>query len=207
MSGIVGIVNWDGTHVDPRLLSRLTDARSRTRDPMVSTAGMAVPSVWGTHRSGPLATRRRRRSRSSLDGRTWITADARVDGRADLVRELTAHGCYGLRDATDTALILHAYRVWGESCVGNLLGDFAFAIWDGERRRLFCARDHFGVKPLFYAEGQASSSSAARWTASACTGCVEGARRSGDRRFPSRGELRGTRHHVLRGHSAAAGGA
>ena len=152
MSGIVGIVNWDGTHVDPRLLSRLTDAlKNAGPDGQHSWHGGAVGLGHASLRTSRDAAPETQPL--SLDGRTWITADARVDGRADLVRELTAHGCYGLRDATDTALILHAYRVWGESCVGNLLGDFAFAIWDGERRRLFCARDHFGVKPLFYAEG------------------------------------------------------
>jgi asparagine synthase (glutamine-hydrolysing) len=152
MSGIVGIVNWDGTLVDPRLLSRLTDA--------LKNAGPDGQHIWldgavgfghaSLETSGDAAPETQP---LSLDGRTWITADARVDGRADLVQELMAHGCHGLRDATDAALILHAYRVWGESCVRNLLGDFAFAIWDGERGRLFCARDHFGVKPLFYAEG------------------------------------------------------
>jgi asparagine synthase (glutamine-hydrolysing) len=152
MSGIVGIVNWDGALVDPRLLSRLTDA--------LKNAGPDGQHFWLGGAVGlghALLTTSRDAAREtqplSLDGRTWITADARVDGRADLMRELRAHGCDGLRDATDAALILHAYRVWGESCVRNLLGDFAFAIWDGERRRLFCARDHFGVKPFFYAEG------------------------------------------------------
>jgi asparagine synthase (glutamine-hydrolysing) len=152
MSGIVGIVNWDGTLVDPRLLSRMTDA--------LKSSGPDGQHIWlgGAVGFGHASLRTERDAPPdpqplSLDGRTWITADARIDGRRELVRELTAHGCYGLRDATDTALILHAYRVWGESCVRNLLGDFAFAIWDGTRRRLYCARDHFGVKPLFYAEG------------------------------------------------------
>ena len=53
--------------------------------------------------------------------------------------------------ATDAALILHAYQVWGEACLAHLIGDFAFVIWDGRRRTLFCARDHFGVKPFYYA--------------------------------------------------------
>jgi asparagine synthase (glutamine-hydrolysing) len=152
MSGIVGIVNWDGRLVDRQLLSRLTDT--------LKNAGPDGQHIWlgGAVGFGHALLRTSRDAPPemqplSLDGRTWITADARVDGRTDLVRKLTAHGCDGLGDATDTALLLHAYRVWGESCVRNVLGDFAFAIWDGERRRLFCARDHFGVKPLFYAEG------------------------------------------------------
>src|SRR5439155_22927928 len=48
-------------------------------------------------------------------------------------------------------LILHAYHAWGEQCLDYLLGDFAFGVWDGPRRRLFCAVDHLGVRPFYYA--------------------------------------------------------
>ena len=58
----------------------------------------------------------------------------------------------GLRSASDAQLILHAYHAWADECVEHLLGDFAFAIWDARARRLFCARDHFGVKPFYYAQ-------------------------------------------------------
>src|SRR6185436_13558103 len=69
---------------------------------------------------------------TSLDGQVWITADARIDGRADLVGELNAQGCHPVLHASDAQLILHAYGAWGEQCVDHLLGDFAFAIWDAE---------------------------------------------------------------------------
>ncbi len=59
-------------------------------------------------------------------------------------------------DATDAECILHAYRVWGRECVRHLLGDFAFAIWDAEAKTLFCARDHFGIKPFYYAQAGAA---------------------------------------------------
>ena len=68
----------------------------------------------------------------------WITGDARIDGRTNT-------------ELTDLEEILRAYEAWGEGCVEHLIGDFAFAIWDGRVRRLFCARDHFGVKPFYYA--------------------------------------------------------
>ncbi|MFN2407654.1 MAG: asparagine synthetase B [Pyrinomonadaceae bacterium] len=68
---------------------------------------------------------------------TWITADARIDGWPDT-------------DLTDVERIVCAYETWGDECVEHLIGDFAFAIWDKRRKRLFCARDHFGVKPFFY---------------------------------------------------------
>jgi len=87
----------------------------------------------------------------SFDGRVWIAADARIDAREELVRELRDHD----RDASllepDVHLILHAYHIWGTACVEHLLGDFAFVIVDTRTRCLFAARDHLGVKPLFYA--------------------------------------------------------
>ncbi|MEO6723813.1 MAG: asparagine synthase-related protein [Blastocatellia bacterium] len=88
----------------------------------------------------------------SFDDLVWIVADARIDGREDLVRTLNATGRDASLQRPDVELILHAYQVWGEACVEHLLGDFAFAIWDETKLRLFCARDHFGVKPFFYAQ-------------------------------------------------------
>lgn len=88
----------------------------------------------------------------TIDGRIWIVADARADARRELIHELKAKGHENLSpQATDVELILRAYLVWGEDCVEHLLGDFAFAIWDGPKQKLFCARDHLGVKPFFYA--------------------------------------------------------
>jgi asparagine synthase (glutamine-hydrolysing) len=88
----------------------------------------------------------------TLDGRRWIVADARVDARQDLIARLrTRTNEEVAADATDVELILRAYCVWGEECVTHLLGDFTFAVWDEPRQRLFCARDHLGVKPFFYA--------------------------------------------------------
>jgi asparagine synthase (glutamine-hydrolysing) len=79
-----------------------------------------------------------------------ITADARIDAREELIEELKGN-LPPKQLANDAQLILHAYEAWGEDCVKHLIGDFAFAIWDNRSRRLFCARDHFGVKPFFYA--------------------------------------------------------
>lgn len=76
-----------------------------------------------------------------------IVADVRLDNRIDLLSKL------GLSDKelpNDAQLLLYAYQQWGECCVEHLVGDFAFAIWDERKRQLFCARDHFGIKPLYY---------------------------------------------------------
>ena len=76
-----------------------------------------------------------------------ITAHARIDGREDLIAKLP----HPPQTEDDAELILLAYQTWGEDCVKHLHGDFAFKIWDSRSQQLFCARDHFGVKPFFYA--------------------------------------------------------
>jgi asparagine synthase (glutamine-hydrolysing) len=75
-----------------------------------------------------------------------ITADARIDNREELYAALEIHD----RNCTDSGLILAAYKKWAENCPTKLLGDFSFAIFDQRQRRLFCARDHFGVRPFYY---------------------------------------------------------
>lgn len=78
-----------------------------------------------------------------------LTADARIDNRAELLDLLDLNGRSG--SVSDSELILAAYKEWGEQCPDKLIGVFAFAVWDGRRQTLFCARDHFGVKPFYYA--------------------------------------------------------
>jgi asparagine synthase (glutamine-hydrolysing) len=85
-----------------------------------------------------------------------ITADARIDNRDDLVRHLKVLPRLG-PTPSDSEVIAAAYERWGTGCVEHLVGDFAFAIWDGRRRQLFCARDHVGVKPFYYHRGQDGS--------------------------------------------------
>lgn len=82
-----------------------------------------------------------------------VVADARLDNREDLIRQLggdiRGEGSF----ISDARLMLLAYRRWGEACVEHLLGDFAFAVWDAAKRRLFAARDAMGMRPLFYYRG------------------------------------------------------
>jgi asparagine synthase (glutamine-hydrolysing) len=78
-----------------------------------------------------------------------ITADARIDNREELIGSLRLE-THQRRRISDSELILHAYRKWKEECPARLIGDFAFAIWDSTEHLLFCARDPFGIRPLFY---------------------------------------------------------
>jgi asparagine synthase (glutamine-hydrolysing) len=151
MSGIIGLVANDGASVSRHLFDRMTA--------FLSFRGPEGQEIWTDGRVGlghallrTTAQPPFERQPLSLGGHAWITADARVDARAELVQKLCAKGRNAALSASDAGLILHAYAVWGEACAEHLLGDFSFAIWDGAGRRLFCARDHFGVKPFYYAE-------------------------------------------------------
>jgi asparagine synthase (glutamine-hydrolysing) len=77
----------------------------------------------------------------------FITADARIDNRKELSERL---GIDNKEDVSDSYYILKSYQKWGEKCPEELLGDFAFAIWDKKNDKIFCARDHMGVKPFYY---------------------------------------------------------
>lgn len=86
---------------------------------------------------------------SSADGDLCLTLDGRLDNREELKAELTSLGSR-LRSDTDAEIVLEAYRHWGEQSPARILGDFAFAVWDANERRLFCARDPLGLKPFYY---------------------------------------------------------
>lgn len=79
-----------------------------------------------------------------------LVADARLDDRHRLLEELRREGQPLDDDAGDGELLLSAYLVWGEGCADRLRGDFALVVWDRRHRRVYCARDVFGVKPLHY---------------------------------------------------------
>ena len=146
MSGIVGIVGGPPAAAD--LLRRMTDGLAfRGPDAKAIRANGCVGFGHTTLATGD---RSRPAGIATLEGRVLV-ADARLDGRAELAARLRSRGHQVDEDDTNQ-LILHAYVEWGEDCVNYLAGDFSFAIWDDVRRRLFCARDRFGVRPFYYAD-------------------------------------------------------
>ena len=79
-----------------------------------------------------------------------LVGDVRLDDRDALRGALGVSGPTGSA-LSDRALILRAWMRWGQECPHHLLGDYAFAVWDARTRRLFCARDHIGCRPFYYA--------------------------------------------------------
>ena len=80
-----------------------------------------------------------------------VAGDVRLDNRNELFETLDVGGERGR--VPDSHLLLAAYRRWGERCPERLIGSFAFVIWDADEETLFCARDRFGVKPLYVYDG------------------------------------------------------
>ena len=150
MSGIVGIFHRDGAPVDRKLLESLVnslayrgpDARGCWTDAAVGLGHTLLRTAQESSEE---------RQPASFEERYWITADARLDGRRQLLSELAPVGGGTGPSVTDSQLILRAYAKWGAACLEHLRGDFSFAIWDAHNQQLFCARDQFGVKPFYYA--------------------------------------------------------
>lgn len=78
-----------------------------------------------------------------------IASGARVDNREEIGRALGIPASE-LRTTADESLISQSYAAWGESCTERLYGDWSFAVWHPKERRLFLARDHFGISSLYY---------------------------------------------------------
>ncbi len=83
------------------------------------------------------------------DKTVWITFNGEIYNYRTLREELRSHG-HKFKTESDTEVIVHSYEQWGEDCTAKFNGIFAFGIWDEKSRRLFLARDQFGVKPLYY---------------------------------------------------------
>ena len=87
---------------------------------------------------------------STADGRFWVTYNGEIYNYLELRRELGVRGSV-FTTASDTEVLLEAYRHWGAGMLPRLVGMFAFAILDVRSRTVFLARDHFGIKPLYLA--------------------------------------------------------
>jgi asparagine synthase (glutamine-hydrolysing) len=79
----------------------------------------------------------------------WIVYNGEVYNFREVRAKLEQAGLY-FRSNSDTEVILKAYANWGENCLREFRGMFAFAIWDAQRHRLFVARDPMGIKPLYF---------------------------------------------------------
>ena len=117
------------------------------------------PDGQGQFLEGPVALGQRRLSIIDLEGGRQpmynedeslvVVFNGEIYNFQALREELTAAG-HTFATRSDTEVLLHGYEQWGREMLGRLRGMFTFAIWDRREKTLFCARDHFGIKPLYY---------------------------------------------------------
>jgi asparagine synthase (glutamine-hydrolysing) len=147
MCGIVGIYHRNRKCSEERLLA-MRDLQSHRG-----------PDDQGVYLDGNIGLGHRRLSIIDLgsghqpmltaDGDLCVVFNGEIYNYKALRRELEGRGCV-FRTNSDTEVLLHLYREYGEKGVQRLNGIFAFAIWDKTARQLFLARDHMGIKPLYY---------------------------------------------------------
>jgi len=148
MCGICGI--WNPAGVDGDLLMRMNDTLSHRGpddagvEPLGETglAARRLSIIDVEHGHQPVANE---------DRSAWIAFNGEIYNYRELRKGLLRRG-HRFRTESDTEVVLHLYEEQGLEVVQQLRGMFAFAIWDLRKRRLMLARDHFGQKPLFYAQ-------------------------------------------------------
>ena len=149
MSGILGVYNLDGRPIDAAILDRMGDAMAhRGPDGRAQWRCGAVGFGHLMFRTTPQSLCETQ-PLTNEEGNLCLTLDGRLDNRQELKKALLSRG-FSLRQDTDAELVLRSYQCWQEQCPKRMIGDFAFAIWDARSQRLFCARDHMGVRPFYY---------------------------------------------------------
>src|SRR5271167_903042 len=148
MSGFFCMIRADGESVPAQLLEEIkTLLASRGPDGVMVWTQREIGGCFALMRTG---SHQAAQQPVSPDGRYWLFGDVRLDARAELVERLVAAGATLNIATTDEELVLHAWRLWGEAVLPELLGDFSFGIWDALEKRLHAARDFIGGRPFFY---------------------------------------------------------
>jgi asparagine synthase (glutamine-hydrolysing) len=149
MCGICGILHLDAQRrVDREILSRMNQQivhRGPDDDGFFieKNVGLAM------RRLSIIDIRTGHQPISNEDESVWIVYNGEIYNHRELRAGLEVRG-HRYRTKSDTETIVHLYEEYGRDCVEHLRGMFAFVIWDTRKRRLFGARDRFGIKPLYY---------------------------------------------------------
>lgn len=148
MCGIAGIIHFDGRPLPTALVAGMTRSiahRGPDGEGLKLWPGMGI----GHRRLAIIDPATGHQPMSDPGGRVWITYNGEIYNYRELRRTLKSAG-YGFSTESDTEVVLTAWKHWGEDCVKHLRGMFAFAIVDLDAGCMFVARDHLGIKPLFY---------------------------------------------------------
>ena len=154
---MTAIAGWIGSSPDTsqRNIQALLDGLSiyGTAAPQFNTLG---PAAFGRSLTPTLPEDDPREPPLIGGGKVMLAADVRIDNRSELIARLGTDAARAAAQS-DSALLLEAWLKWGEQCLDHIVGDFALAIWDDERRQLIMARDATGQRPLFFATTDTAS--------------------------------------------------
>lgn len=148
MCGICGIYNFDGAPADRRLLGRMKSALAH-RGPDGEGEFVCHEVALGHRRLSIIDVEGGAQPMANETDTVQVVFNGEIYNFVELREKLEKCG-HVFQTRSDTEAIVHAYEQWGLDCVSQFNGIFAFAIWDSNLRRLFLARDHLGVKPLYY---------------------------------------------------------
>jgi asparagine synthase (glutamine-hydrolysing) len=148
MCGISGSIGLRGAPAKPDLLRQMSAALSY-RGPDASGLYLDRETGLGHARLSILDLEGGGQPMSNSDGSLWITYNGEIFNYIELREQLVARG-HRFETRSDTEVILHLYEAEGDDFVHHLNGQWAFAIWDMRRRRLFASRDRVGMQPFFY---------------------------------------------------------
>jgi len=149
MCGICGIINFDfDRKVDLAHLQKMSHTIIH-RGPDDEGFYVNQNAGFGFRRLSIIDLKMGHQPISNEDETVWIIFNGEIYNFRQLRKDLAARG-HRFQTLTDTETIVHLYEEHGNDCVKFLRGMFAFAIWDERKKKLFCARDRFGIKPFFY---------------------------------------------------------
>jgi asparagine synthase (glutamine-hydrolysing) len=151
MCGIAGIFNFDrNTHIDMEMLTRMgVSLAHRGPDDEGIFVDSEEPIGFAHRRLSIIDLGGGRQPMSNEQEDVWIVFNGEIYNFPELKTQLCSLG-HIFRTKSDTEVIIHGYEQWGLDCLSHLNGMFALAIWDSGKKRLMLARDHAGIKPLYY---------------------------------------------------------
>ncbi len=149
MCGIAGIVNDTGSGVDTALLEQML-VEIGHRGPDGSGVYTDSHAGLGHVRLSIIDVGGGRQPMHNEDQTLWVTFNGEIFNYVELMDDLRQKG-HRFGSRCDTEVILHAYEEYGEDCVRHFNGQWAFAVWDCRRKKLFASRDRMGVRPFFHA--------------------------------------------------------
>ena len=151
MCGIAGIYNLKKNALEAGVLKAMADALNHRGPDGQGEILLDGGSLGLAHRRLSIIdlSKAGHQPMSNEDGSIWVICNGEVYNYLELKDELVAKG-HVFKSKTDTEVILHAYEEEGVECLQKFVGMWGFALWDDNKKVLFCSRDRIGKKPFYY---------------------------------------------------------